>query len=456
MTSQAVSEGISVGIRKRLIRGGSWATLTKGLGMFSGLALNALLARLLTPEELGTYFLALSLSSLGGMAVLQGLNQAVVRLIAESMSTDRPGRAAAVISLATRMTLAGALVVGLLLAFAGGGLATELFDSPALAGVMALVAGWTVVTAFQSLYGEFFRGFHDIRLADLFSGLLPTVVAVAALGVAKAAMGSASLAQALAVLIGSGLASNAAAALLLRRKMPAGIPREPVGTRVMYAIAMPILITNISLLALSQFPIWIIGALCSQEDVALYGASFRLVAQLEKPLVIVNAFLPPLIAEMHAKGSRQELQRVAGTMAALTAIPALGLMLVFMLFGGPVLGLIFGEYYSQGWSVLAVLCLGQAVNVLSGSCGMTLIMTGHQGAMMRITLLCGTLAVGGALLLVGQHGALGVAWAATIGLSLQNALMLLAAKRLSGIWTSADFRGLFSGSLKTIRAKVIR
>lgn len=455
MSSPAASEAISVGVRERLIRGGSWATLTKGLGMFSGLALNALLARLLSPEELGAYFLALSLSSIGGMAVLQGLNQTVVRLIAESMGTGRPGRAVSVIALATRMVLAGALVVGLLVAFAGGQLATALFDSPSLAGVMALVAGWTVVTAFQSLYGEFFRGFHDIRLADLFSGLLPTVIAVVALGVAKAAMGSASLAQVLAVLIGCGLASNAAAALLLRRTMPIEAPRDSMRPRAMYAIAMPILATNITLLALSQFPIWIIGALRSQEDVALFGASFRLMAQLEKPLVIVNAFLPPLIAEMHAKGERRELQRVAGSMAALAAIPALGLMLVFMVFGGEVLGLVFGDYYSQGWPVLAVLCLGQIVNVLSGSCGMTLMMTGHQGTMLRITLLCGTLAVGGSFLLVERHGALGVAWAATVGLILQNALMLLAARRLGGIWTSADFRGLL-GALQTLRAKVTR
>ena len=97
----------------------------------------------------------------------------------------------------------------------------------------------------------------------------------------------------------------------------------------------------------------------------------------------------------------------------------------------------FGSYYQQGAVVLAVLSVGQLANVWSGSCGLTLVMSGHQKTMMNLTLACGLFNAIAALLLVRRYGALGAAAAAATTMVLQNILMLVFVKRKAGVWTHA-------------------
>jgi O-antigen/teichoic acid export membrane protein len=101
--------------------------------------------------------------------------------------------------------------------------------------------------------------------------------------------------------------------------------------------------------------------------------------------------------------------------------------------------LFYGDFYRQAAPILLVLSLGQVVNVWAGSCGMALMMTGHQTWVLRILMLKGFFLVIASLLVVQDHGAMGVAVVSAIGLVLQNALMLVAAKRKIGVWTQASF-----------------
>src|SRR3712207_7596565 len=72
-------------LKRRLLRGGGWAFGGKMLVAFTGLASSALLARLLTPEELGTYFLAYSILNVGTSLGALGLTGTVVRLVAQGI-----------------------------------------------------------------------------------------------------------------------------------------------------------------------------------------------------------------------------------------------------------------------------------------------------------------------------------------------------------------------------------
>jgi Na+-driven multidrug efflux pump len=81
------------------------------------------------------------------------------------------------------------------------------------------------------------------------------------------------------------------------------------------------------------------------------------------PLLIVNLVLPPIVAEMYAQGQRGRLERTLRTFSTLAGIPSLLVLLVFMLLGGSILGLVYGEHLfppgslaiHQGAIVLVVL-----------------------------------------------------------------------------------------------------
>ncbi|QIN77691.1 oligosaccharide flippase family protein [Rubrobacter marinus] len=291
-------------LKQRLLSGGIWAFTGRLLTSLGQLAINALLARLLAPQDLGAYFLAFSVVTLGAIAGSLGLNQAAVRFVAESMGLDQPGRARRAVTTAVAVGGTGALGVGLLYLPLGYYLSANFFRAPALAAVTGLVAGWMAIMALQSLLAEVFRGFHDIRLATLFGGLLTAIAFTGSLGLLWWIEGRTTLAVVLILAIGSGATSALIAGWVLRRKV-AALPRERaeggVGLGQMLRVAGPLLVTNLTLFTLTQADLWILGAFRSQEEVAVYGAAARLVVLVAVPIFVVNAVLPPMIAEMHAR-----------------------------------------------------------------------------------------------------------------------------------------------------------
>jgi O-antigen/teichoic acid export membrane protein len=430
-------------LKRRLLSGGSWAFGGRVAQGVAALATNALLARLLSPQELGAYFLAFSLIMLGTMVGSLGANYAAVRFVAESIGLNQFARARHAVGVMYVVGVLGALGCGSLYLLSGGMLANKLFHAPALAAVTGLVAGWIVVMALQGLLAETFRGFHDIRLATAFGGLLTSLLLTAFLAVLWAFEGRADLTTVMLLAAGSSLTSVLLAGWLLRSKI-SSLPRNGMQGRVSFSEAMcvtwPLFVTHLTVFVLTQADIWILGALGSQEEVAVYGAAARMMLLVGMPLLITNAVVPPIISEMYFKGRVRELERVLRVTATLAGIPACLLLLLFILAGEPIMGLVYGNFYRAGALVLAVLSIGQLANVWAGSCGITLMMSGHQVTMMSITVFSGLFVVCGATWAVQNYGMIGVASIAAMGLVLQNVLMLLMARVQTGVWTHVGFQ----------------
>ncbi len=146
----------SINIKKRFLAGGIWASSGKILIGFSGLAVNALLARLLTPDEMGAYFLTLSMVSIFAIVAQLGLQNTIVRLVAESMGTGRPARARMAVRLTIRLAGLGVLVMACVLAFGGGAwVAEHLFHSTLMSQVVGLAAVWMILIALIPVIGPF-------------------------------------------------------------------------------------------------------------------------------------------------------------------------------------------------------------------------------------------------------------------------------------------------------------
>ena len=84
-------------LKHKLLKGGAWASGGKVVRSVSGLIINMLLARLLVPEQLGYYFISLSVATILALFARMGMGGALVRLIAEAVATQRTGDARAAI-----------------------------------------------------------------------------------------------------------------------------------------------------------------------------------------------------------------------------------------------------------------------------------------------------------------------------------------------------------------------
>jgi len=116
--------------------------------------------------------------------------------------------------------------------------------------------------------------------------------------------------------------------------------------------------------------------------------------------------------------------------------------------GAPLLRFVFGTYYGAAEPLLILLAISQAVNVLGGSCGTVLLMTGHHIQMMKISLLVSVVSVALGLFAAWKFGPLGLATAAIVRELLGNGLRVAVAHRELGVWTQMPL------SLRSLRHAV--
>src|SRR5215211_2169890 len=421
-----------------------------------GFVTNVLVANMLSKQEAGAYIVALSIVSLGAVAGSLGLPKTVVGLVAENMGVECPERARQAIRTVLVLGLLGTLGISLAYLLVGD-FVGNLLNSPALVGLTGLLAGWIAIAVVQEITAETFRGFHDIRLATLLGGLATAgksgglIMRVLLLGVLVllwVRSEQTSLATVMLVCIGSGSVSVVLSLWLLYGKVSSldssegKEDKEPVSAKEVLDDAIPFLAIALTSFVLQAGDLWILGALDSERAVAVYGAASRLVLFVAMPLLIVNLVLPPIIAEMYAQGQTGRLERTLRTFSTLAGVPSLLVLIVFMLLGGPILELVYSKtIYHSDTAVLVLLILSAAklTAVWSGSCGMVLQFTGYQNSMLRASILTSPLFFVVAILATQRYGPVGVACAAGATTTLQNVIMVLLAKKKTGMWTQVMF-----------------
>jgi O-antigen/teichoic acid export membrane protein len=303
------------------------------------------------------------------------------------------------------------------------------------------VAIWILVYSIEGLIADVFRGFHRIMWASLFNGLIATILSLAYYAVSLFTGNEMSVDQVLIVMIIAITGSVAISIVVLWRKVSAIRDSRPLGDKPkivgVLGISAPLFVTAVTMFLINRASVWVVGASAEESDIALYGSAARLVAIVSMPLLISNFVIPPIIAELYFQGKKKQLERAMRTTATITGIPALLASTIFIFFGAKVLSIFYGNFYAEAHKVLSLLSIGQIVNVFAGSCGMALMMTGHQKSMMIIMISCGLLTLGANIVIVEHYGIVGVAATTATGILIQNLCMLVRARIATGIWTHA-------------------
>lgn len=384
-------------LQRKVLGGGIWAVIGKVTLSSTGLILSAILARILPPEEMGAYFIALSILSVIGVFTSLGLNQTIVRVIAESMATERPGRARRVIEWAFTLLLIGCLLGAGFMLLGGGKWITEhIFHSPLLSDLIGLIALWVVLSTIQTMLAEAFRGFHDIRLAASFSGggALTRLVLLILLAMLWLWRDNSNLYQIMILSITANVITVLLAAMFLGSRISNLPSSNEILPREIITISWPLWVNSVGLLILNQADIWILGASRLSSEVAIYGVIFRLAILGSTPLLIINAVLPPIIAELYSIGEKHKLERILRSSTTMVSIPAIILFGTFLFYGKNILSILYGEQYINGYPILIILSFGQMINALTGSCGNLMIMSGYQKQFMNLTIVVSLLSLG--------------------------------------------------------------
>lgn len=428
-----------------------WAISAKVLAVLTGLITSALLARMLTTDEMGSYFLIVSLTMFASVCARFGLQQTVVRLVAESMANGVPGRARAALRRVYIVATVGTVVIGGAIWFGGGQwIATRVFDDPRMAAVSGLSALWIAALAYRAPVAETFRGLHDVRMASYLTITIPSATLALSLIVVWLMRIPMDLHLAMSLSVGTAMGSLVLGLVLLRKKLPRLDGPGTIGMRELLSISAPVFVINLGNMAINNGSLWIGGVFLDGKDIAMYGAAMKLVHLIAVPMTLVVSVVQPVIAALNNAQDKPRLQHALRATASLSSLPGVAVLLVYAIFGREVLGSVYGAQYTDAYLVLLILVLGQLFFVWAGPCNNVLTMTGHQRQAMVLTLTNGVLTAAMCVVAVKFAGLLGLAIAVTVGDIAKNLQSLLLAHRLTGVWTHAML------SPKELRSTVVQ
>ena len=134
---------------------------------------------------------------------------------------------------------------------------------------------------------------------------------------------------------------------------------------------------------LKQLDIIIIGIMLGTKQAGIYAVATRFANLTKFGLQAVNTASAPIFAKIYSQKKSGDLQKAVSDAAKLNFLISFPLVTLLLVFAGSFLQF-FGHEFSAGTIIIQILLLGEFVNIISGSNGLILNMSGFQNQLAKI------------------------------------------------------------------------
>lgn len=410
---------------------GIWAA-----GTLATFAIGVLLARPLGPEAYGVYGTVLAAVSLLGVPATLGWPLLATRELAGARTRGDWS------ALSGHRRWFPRLVLLCSLSTAAAMLAAIVLLSPLLAPHMRSALAWGALLvpalAACTLVSAMLRGLGEVVGGQALDALVRPLLFLAGLAVLH--ISTLPLTPERAV-IAQALASGAAAIggfWWLRRRWPAAVRSAPPSRalRRWSASAWPLALTDGFRVLEGSYGVLLVSALATTHEAGLLRVALASLALCVAPISLQNLVVAPYLAEAHAQGRMDQVQRIATGAALFMAVAVGAGSLGFAIAGPWLLPLVFGEGFAPAYLPLLLLCLGQFVTGAAGP-GVTLLAMLHAEKEAARAFAIPTIAGAvGVAILAPAAGATGAAAAMLAASCLRAELVRRAVRRHAGVTIS--------------------
>ena len=397
----------------------------------SGYLFKVYLARALGATALGLYALGMTLVGFLGVFNALGLPQSAVRFVASYTALGKTDLLRGFLVRSTILLLVSNAVLGALVVLAGPWIASHVYHTSALNPYLAWFAVIMASGALNVFLGQVLAGFKDVARRTVISNFVAgplTIVLTIVLVQGGLRLRGYIVAQ---------VVSGCVVLLLLLVSIGKFIPRTVSGQLPLLeqeVIAFSGIALGVAFLefVMAQADKVLIGIYLNAREVGIYAVAAALVAFTPIVLQSVNQIFSPVIAELYSSGQLELLRRIFQTLTkwilGLT-LPLAAAMIVF----APAIMRIFGGDFEAGWAILVIGTLGQLVNCAVGSVGYLLLMSGHQGTLIRIQIVVACVMVLLNAVLIPQWGIIGASVSAAVTNVVSNFWYLRSVRRKLGL-----------------------
>lgn len=391
-----------------VVQGGGITLFGKMFTNASRFVMAFLLARLLGASQYGMYQLALNVSTLAVSLAMIGLDTAMLRYIAISVSRKDEKGLWGTLQIGIGLSALLSVLAGTVLFALSHYLANEVFHEPKLAPLLQIVSVATPFITLGDVLAGATRGFKNMSYAVIAQFIAQPLIKVILVGIL--AIFGLKVWQAVAIYAIGDVVSTLMLIYYLNRLFALNRPLHEAqrDLKGILGYAFP----DWAARMLDQFQASIqalmIGSLNTLAGVGIFAVSNQLNILGHDFYSSINIAAKPLIAELHDQGDRVHLQRIYQTATKWSLIVNLPFFLAFILFPTKILA-IFGESFESGALALIIVALANLIDVATGMCGTLLNMTGYTKLKLINTIFSLTLATILNMILIPRWGLVGAA-----------------------------------------------
>lgn len=409
------------------------SVLFRILAALSAFLFSIMISRLLGAEQSGLFFLALSLITLLSTLSLCGMDNALLRFIGHAFAQKNNPLINQTFTNAFFLVIPLSILIAIAVYFLAPFLAVYLFNKPEIKPTLSYFSLAIPFICLLLLNGYALQATRKV-IASICSMLLG-VHALCLISLLALVYLKLNLQINIAVFIY--MASSVIVAILGSIFWFKSTDRQLDASRLsmpyFWKSAPSLWLISASGHAMPWVCILIVGSLTSAENVAYFTTALRTSLLISFMLTVINFVTTPRFSAYWNSGQLESLKKLAKFSTRLMIFLSLPILLIAFVWPTQIM-MLFGDDFSPAAMPFIILCIGQSVNLMTGSVVFLLMMCGHEKEMRNITFWVGSLTIALVILLTSQWGIIGAAIAVSIGTMTQNLLAICKVKSRLGFW----------------------
>lgn len=398
-----------------------------GLSFFSMLVY----ARVLGVGGFGIFSLALTVITIASVISRWGLDNVLLKQVA-AHTQDRPKIANGYVLTAVLMTVSIGLPISFMFWFFSDDIAKYIFSEPEMSIALSTMAWLIIPMAGVLLMGEALKAYAKPVFATLLQNVLPPSVSLIAL-FSFWLLDFISL-EIVVFAVVFGFVVSFMISVVGWMKVAPCYEFSRQSLKGIASQGWPMLLISSGALIMAWSDTVILGIYKDASEVGVYSAASRVVMITSLILIAINSITAPKYARYYNKGDSLAIAKLAQTASALLLLIVSIPSAILILFPEWVMSW-FGFEYTAGAGILVILALGQMVNVVCGSVGYLLSMTGKEHTFRNIMLLTAVFNIILSVFLVQDYAAYGVAFSTAFSVIVWNLWSMYEVKKHLGFWT---------------------
>lgn len=406
----------------RAVHGTVFIFLGTVVSFLLGFSAKIIIVNKTTQEEFGIYSLAVAVVSIFNIVATLGIHEGITRYVSVSLGEGRGEDASSMSKASLHIVLLSGIVFFLALLLFSKSIAQHVFSMPELVTPLKIISFFVPFSVFMQVMVGILRGrgfvWPQIYQSAGQSFFFLCILAIfTTLGLSLISVIYAYLLSVVIVFV--------AVILVACKKLEfSSLFQARSHYRTLLKFSFPLLIVNITGVALTWADSLLLGRFTGAATVGIYNVSITLAKLLEFPVVALAFVFLPIAAEFIAKNQLVELKRTYQVLTKWIFSATLPLFFLFFFFPELTLKILFGDRFTIAAASLRILSLGFISSSFWGANGVLMIALGMTREVMSINILGAVLNIVLNYVLIKEfgYGVMGAAAASMASIFVMNVL----------------------------------